>query len=301
MNFSNVVILAAALLAPAASLAQSPAMGLARRVTYSDNFGPTLSPDGERMIFSAVVEGRAHLFVMGADGSNQRRITHNNADYEDAAWSPDGKRIAVVRLKDGRKVVHLMNPDGTGGTSLTPPDVRAIHPSWSPDGGKIAYCTDDDLRPPVKNESEIYSIDVRTRKIETLISGGVNTFPVWSPDGTKLAFRRMLGEMNSEVFVADADGANPRNLTNHPSFEGWPAWSPDGAQIAFAGNRNANYQIFLMDADGENVRLIANTEGRATGPKWSPDGETVYFTNCVKVDFGRDCHILAAAAGPATP
>jgi TolB protein len=109
-----------------------------------------------------------------------------------------------------------------------------------------------------------------------------------------MLFRRMIGEMNSEVFVADGDGKNPRNLTNHPSFEGWPAWSPDGRQIAFAGNRNANYQVFLMDSDGSNVRLLANTEGRATVPRWSPDGGRIYFTNCQKVDFGSRCEIMVA-------
>ena len=108
----------------------------------------------------------------------------------------------------------------------------------------------------------------------------------------------MIGEMNSEVFVADADGSHVRNLTNHPSFEGWPAWSPDGKQIAFAGNRNSSYQIFVMDADGGNVRLVANTEGRATAPKWSPDGTKIYFTNCRNVDFGRGCEILVAKAPP---
>jgi TolB protein len=104
----------------------------------------------------------------------------------------------------------------------------------------------------------------------------------------------MLGEMNSEVFIADADGSNVRNLTNHPAFDGWPAWSPDGTQIAFASNRNSSYQIFIMHRDGTGVRLLANTEGRATAPKWSTDGKHVYFPICRKVDFGSDCEIFAA-------
>ena len=91
---------------------------------------------------------------------------------------------------------------------------------------RIARTTD--LKPPKKNDSEIYSIDIATRKVTTLIAGGVNTYPVWSPDGKKLVFRRMIGETNSEVFVANADGSDARNLTNDPAFDGWPAWSPDG-------------------------------------------------------------------------
>jgi TolB protein len=111
----------------------------------------------------------------------------------------------------------------------------------------------------------------------------------------------MLGEMNSEVFVANADGTDQRNLTSHPAFDGWPAWSPDGKQIAFASNRRANYQIFVMNNDGTNVRLVANTDGRATEPRWSPDGSRIYFSNCIPVSWGVDCEIFAAFLTQSVP
>jgi TolB protein len=293
-----VAAVSCALALPCAALAQSRAIGPAWQLTYSYNLDPSLSPDGKRMVYIAIIEGKEQLFVMAADGSGQKQITHGEADLEDPAWSPDGTTIAFIRIEAKDKRVWLMDPDGSNQRPLTPPAQHAIHPSWTPDGGSILYCTDDDLDPPRKNAAEIYRIDVASRQVRTLISGGVNTYPVMSPDGTKIAFRRMIGEMNSEVFVANADGTGAKNLTNHPSFEGWPAWSPDGRTIAFGANRNSSYQIFLMDADGSNVRLLANTEGRATAPKWSTDGTKVYFTNCKAVDYGRGCEILAAKVEP---
>lgn len=289
---------AAALLASGPAAPQNRPLGVAHQLTYSYNLDNSLSPDGRKMAFIRIIEGREQLFVMNSDGTGEKQITRDDADHEDPAWSPDGRKIAFVLVAGGKKIVNLINPDGSGREAVTPPTQSAIHPSWTPDSRRILYCTDDDLRPPVKNASEIYSVDLATKTVRTLISGGVNTFPVMSPDGRSILFRRMIGEMNSEVFVANAEGGNQRNLTNHPSFEGWPSWSPDGRQIAFAGNRNANYQVFLMNADGSNVRLLANTEGRATVPRWSPDGRNIYFTNCQKRDFGRACEIMVARVEP---
>jgi len=294
---TGVAIMIAAV-GPTLVSAQSTPLRSSYQLTYADNFDNSFSPDAKKYVFVRTIGGRHQLFIAHADGTNEKQITHGDADSIDPAWSPDGRKIAFVLIHDGNKMVHIMNPDGSGIQPVTPPAQSAIHPSWSPDSKKILYCTDDDLRPPAKNESEIYAIDIATKRMQTLVSGGVNTFPVLSPDGTQLAYRHMIGEMNSEVFVSDADGKNPRNLTNHPSFEGWPAWSPDGKQIVFAGNRYSNYQIFLMNADGNNVRLLANTEGRATSPKWSPDGKKITFTNCRKVDFGRNCHLMAVDVAP---
>ena len=280
--------------------AQTGPIAQARQVTANFNLDLVPAPNGRRAVMIRIIEGREQLFTLNVDGSEERQITRDDADHEDPVWSPDGRKIAFVLVKDGKKIVHLINPDGSGAEAVTPSTQSAIHPSFTPDGRAILYCTDDDLRPPEKNESQVYSVDLATKRVRTLISGGVNTFPVMSPDGRKIAYRKIVGDMNSEVFVADADGGNPKNLTNHWSFEGWPAWSPDGRQIAYAGNRgNAGYQVFLMNADGSDVRLLAATEGRGTSPKWAPDGRTIYFTMCRSSQERHGCDIMAAPVEPA--
>ena len=253
--------------------------GIAVPVTYSENYDPSLSPDGKRMVFVKSLEGREQLFIANADGSEESRLVGpTGIDIEDPAWSPDGRKIAYIRIDGSSKSMHVMSVDGSADRVTTPLNQSPIHPAWMPDSQSILYCTDDDLHPPEKNAAEIYRVDVATGKITTLISGGVNTYPVPSPDSTQIAFRKMI-DTNSEVFIANIDGTGIRNLTNHPAFDGWPAWSPDGKRIAFASNRNSAYQIFVMNADVSNVRLVANTEGRATAPQWSKDGTSIYFTN----------------------
>ena len=252
----------ALLSAGAPLLAQSGAISRAKQVTASYTLDLAPAPDGKRAVMIRIVGGREQLFLVNPDGSGERQITTDDADHEDPAWSPDGTRIAFVLVKDGKKVVHRINADGTGLEPVTPAAQSAI--------------------------------DLATKTVRTVISGGVNTFPVMSPDGRKIAFRKIVGDMNSEVFVADADGSNLRNLTNHHAWEGWPAWSPDSRTIAFAGNRNAAWQIFLIDPDGSNLRLLAATDGRGTSPKWSADGKVIFYTICRSSQERQGCDIFAA-------
>jgi TolB protein len=274
--------------------AQQPAITLAYQITHVDQGEPYFSPDGTKVVYETTVASFEQLFIMNSDGTKPVQITHDAVNHDSPAWSPDGRKIAFVSDKGGDESIFLINADGSGEERLTTSEHRFIHPNWSADSSRLIFCSDDDLHPPQKNTSEIYVLDLKTRKLSTVISGGTNTYASWSPDGSKIVFRKMLGEMNSEVFVANADGTDQRNLTSHPAFDGWPAWSPDGKQIAFASNRRANYQIFVMNNDGSNVRLVANTDGRATEPRWSPDGSRIYFSNCTPVAWGVDCEMFAA-------
>ena len=95
----------------------------------------------------------------------------------------------------------------------------------------------------------------------------------WSPNGQKITFvsYRDLeqipkdGIFLGEIYLMNADGTNPINLTQSPGRpDGHSSWSPEGKQIAFtsAKLRNpdtlANSDIFVMDADGGNSHNLTN-------------------------------------------
>ena len=289
------VLLAMSLAWLHAAAAADRALSIPVQITHAENFDPFPSPDGKKLVFISMLSSREQLFTMNADGSNIVQLTRDDADHEDPAWSPDGTKIAFVLITKDRHSIAVMGADGRNVEVLTPPEQNTIHPNWSADSKRVIYCTNDDLVPPKKNSADINAVELATKKIMRLITGGINTYGSWSPDMKHIAFRKIIGDENSEVFVVNGDGSNPRNITNNPFIDGWPAWSPDARTIAFGSNRRVHgYQIFVMHADGANVRLVANTEGRGTAPRWSPDGKTIYFTNCIAKDYGTDCEILMA-------
>ena len=161
-------------------------------LTHVDTREPFPSPDGKRVIFESNVAGYHQLFTMHPDGSDVLQITHDAWNHDTPSWSPDGRKFAFVSDQNKHSAVYVMNVDGSraGTPVVAPRNAESIHPSWSPDNRQVIYCADDDLKPPKKNDASIYSVDVQSKVVKTLISGGVNTYPSWSPDGKQIAFRR---------------------------------------------------------------------------------------------------------------
>jgi len=74
-------------------------------------FDPSWSPDGSKITFSSDIDGNDEIYVMNADGSNQTRITNNDAEDWYPSWSPDGSKIAFTSERDGDFEIYVMNAD----------------------------------------------------------------------------------------------------------------------------------------------------------------------------------------------
>ena len=205
------------------------------------------------LAYVSAVPNDPAVFVVDADGGNERRLTSRGQVSGDPAWSPDGDRIVLSR--DGQ--VYVMNADGSDQQQLT--SDGGGDPVWSPDGGRVVFVRF------VDGDSEVFVVGADGSDQQQLTSEG-GADPVWSPDGGRVAFTSGSG-----IFVIDADGSDLRQLTERGGWD--PVWSPDGTRVAFT--RYISADITVMDRDGTDQRVVAHN---GLGPSWSPDGTRVAFS-----------------------
>ena len=113
-------------------------------------------------------------------------------------------------------------------------------------------------------------------------SEGDKDQPVWSPDGSQIAFVAPGGAVNGlDIWVMDADGGNPVNVTQHAGDEFDPAWSPDGELIAFTHHlRDAGsipiYALTVIEPTGRG-RLRLSEDFVEWDPTFSAGGQWLLY------------------------
>ena len=267
-----------------------------------------------RIAFVSKRDGNSEIYVMDADGGNQRRLTNNPAKDNAPSWSPKGRRIAFISERDGHpgrapgwftSEIYVMDADGSNQINLTNHPSADRSPSWSPDGQRIVFQSDRDNGGRGHN-IEIYVMDADGGNQQNLTNTpNADEDPSWSPDGERIVFsaqreghvENKFG-ITSEIYVMDADGGNQQRLTENRNNDWHPSWSPDGKRITFMSDRKGDFvsfDIYVMDADGGNQQKLTNNRVWDSSPSWSPDSRRIAFHS--KREGNYDIYVMDADGG----
>jgi Tol biopolymer transport system component len=148
-------------------------------------------------------------------------------------------------------------------------------------------------------------------------SPGYDGGAFFSPDGRKIVWRAnhpsdpvgvsryqdllsqdLTAPMKMEIFVANADGGEARQITNFGCASFAPQFTPDGKRIIFSSNKNEcdsrKFELFMMDLDGGNIEQVTDFGGFTSFGEFSPDGKKLVFTSDWKAQGRYEFNIFVA-------
>ena len=227
---------------------------------------------------------------MAGDGSSIVRISAEKPGWGTASprWAPDGQRVLYVAHTENKSEFHMVSAAGEKRTRVPVPShiTSVAGLCWGPDGtivfagGTAEGSYDIYLMKPGDGEAAIRRI----------VGNGIQ--PAWSPDGRLLAFTTFR-DGNLEVYVADSDGGNLRNLTRHEGHDARPAWVAgrphrlrerplrQSRDLPRRGSRRGGGQPQQSPwtGSGTGVRRLTAQYVTDREPAWSPDGGSLCFVS----------------------
>ncbi|HUQ12404.1 MAG TPA: S9 family peptidase [Steroidobacteraceae bacterium] len=249
------------------------------QLEYADDV--QISPDGSRIAYVRVSHdimtdrARRNLWLVNADGSNNRPVRSESKSFLSPRWSPDGTRLAYVSAAEGSPQLYVRWMD-TGQTALLTNLVHAPAAiAWSPDGKSIAFTQfvpsskPPLAAPPEKPEGATWAPPVKV--IDSVI---------YRADG-----EGYLESGFSHVFLVSAEGGTARQLTEGDFNDDGPlSFTPDSKQVVFSANRNAEWErdpqeseVFSLDIASGKLTQLTDRDGPDNSPVVSPDGKHIAY------------------------
>jgi TolB protein len=241
---------------------------------------PAHSGPGE-VAFVSIRGGEPQIYLRDGYG-RETPLTASKSGSMQPAWSPDGQLLAFTSVQEGLTKVFVMSVDGKSARRLTREDRVEFSPSWSPDGKSVAIFS---MAPNVSG-SQLKIVDVATGQTVSIAGNGLEkgpSAPTWSKDGKRIAFIGNDDKNNSQVWVADTDGTNARDVSSKFSSrrKAFAAISPDGRQVLYAADMRGAVDLILTDVQTLESRNLTKMDVAAMheSPQWSQDGQQILFAS----------------------
>ena len=277
---------------------------------------PMWSPDGSTIAFMRDLHSAGagkgqqfDLFIMNADGRNQRNLTDHPALDVNQSWSPDGRHLAFTSSRSGNWEVHIMDILSGSVKQLTNSAKREGHagsPDWSPNGKQIAY--ELALRGQGRH---IYIMDADGKNAKPLtemaqlpIPGQaiMRVGPRWSPDGQQILYIEVtlakdqgkVRMISNKLFVCQSDGSKLRKLPIPKEWEITSAcWAADGTDIFFDAVENGlvkqggNFEIYRYNRANRQITNLTNHPRGDVSPDWLGQNFSVSPVGKLSIQWGE--------------
>ncbi len=171
----------------------------------------TVSPLGDKIVFTSMRDGDPEIYVMDIDGSNQTRLTFEKGYDGGPFFSHDGSKI-VFRAGRPKTEKELEDYNELVETGLVRPTALEIY-FMNADGSDIRQVTN---------------------------FGKASFAPFFHPDGERIIFSSNKNSKSGRefnLFIINIDGTGLEQVTFNESFDGFPMFSSDGKKLVFASNR----------------------------------------------------------------
>lgn len=172
----------------------------------------TVSPKGDKIVFTSDRSGDLELWIMDIDGKNQKQITTGLGYDGGAFFSPDGKKIVF----------------------------RASRPKTEEEVREYKELLAQGLVAPTN--MEIYTCNIDGSDLKQITNlGKANWAPFFHPSGNKIIFssnHHSKRGYDFQLYMVNTDGTGLEAITSESIFNAFPMFSPDGKYLIFSSNRN---------------------------------------------------------------
>jgi serine/threonine protein kinase/Tol biopolymer transport system component len=228
-------------------------------------YGGTWTPDG-KIVYSSDASGNRDLWIMDADGGNQKQLTSDAGTNFSPVVSPDGRYIIFVSdRKDAKHTIWRVEIDGSNPKQLTHRNYDR-NPTFSPDGQWIIYTSMGVMHPNLWRVSIEGGEPVKLTDV-------FSAAPMVSPDGKLIACYYWDAKPESHLGIAlfPYEGGQPIKTFNLPAQ--FVRWTSDGSALTYIDSRGGVSNIWSQPVDGgKPVQLTDFKSDQIFNFEWSRDG-----------------------------